>query len=48
MIMLIFYLPCLSIREDDMPGLREYFNNNIVSMKDNLHKILLKLMVQIS
>lgn len=31
------------IREDDMPGLREYFNNNIVSMKDNLQMNSIKI-----
>lgn len=31
------------IREDDMPGLREYFNDNIVSMKDNLQMNSIKI-----
>lgn len=31
------------IRENDMPGLREYFNNNIVSMKDNLQMNSIKI-----
>ena len=30
------------IREDDMPGLRKYFNENIVPMKDKLKLALLK------
>lgn len=33
------------IREDDMTGLRDYFNKNIVPMKDNLQMNALKLMV---
>ncbi|UDI77885.1 GHKL domain-containing protein [Staphylococcus taiwanensis] len=31
------------IREDDMPGLREYFNENIVPMKDNLQMKSIKI-----
>ena len=31
------------IREDDMPGLRQYFNEQIVPMKDNLQTRSLKL-----
>ncbi|HEA0001713.1 TPA: sensor histidine kinase [Staphylococcus aureus] len=31
------------IREDDMPGLRDYFNKNIVPMKDNLQMNAIKL-----
>ena len=31
------------IREDDMPGLRQYFNEQIVPMKDNLETRSLKL-----
>ncbi|PNZ33411.1 ATP-binding protein, partial [Staphylococcus petrasii] len=31
------------IREDDMAGLREYFNENIVSMKDNLQMKSIKI-----
>ncbi|RIO65585.1 quorum-sensing sensor histidine kinase AgrC, partial [Staphylococcus haemolyticus] len=31
------------IREDDMPGLRQYFNENIVPMKDNLQMKSIKI-----
>ncbi|MBO1198324.1 GHKL domain-containing protein [Staphylococcus simiae] len=31
------------IREDDMPGLRQYFNQNIVPMKDNIQMNAIKL-----